>query len=71
MNKYICCFMRATHTINNIYKLISFFELIEINTNGLLYWKIQVEFRVMSKSPQGFYLSESLYKLDALNDFKL
>jgi len=22
--KYVCCFMRATHAINNIYKLISF-----------------------------------------------
>jgi len=25
--KYICCFMRATHAINNIYKLISFLNL--------------------------------------------
>jgi len=24
MTKYICCFLRATHAINNIYKLISF-----------------------------------------------
>jgi len=28
--KYICCFMRATHVINNIYKL--FFELIWIHS---------------------------------------
>jgi len=25
--KFICCFLRATHTINNIYKLISFLNL--------------------------------------------
>jgi len=25
--KYICCFMRANHAINNIYKLISFLNL--------------------------------------------
>jgi len=28
--KCICCFMRVTHAINNIYKLISFFEIIVI-----------------------------------------
>jgi len=27
MKKNICCFMRATHAIYNIYKLISFFNL--------------------------------------------
>jgi len=26
---YICCFMRVTHAINNIYKLISFFDMID------------------------------------------
>jgi len=26
LKKYICCFMRATHAINNIYKLISFWN---------------------------------------------
>jgi len=31
MNKYICCFMRVTHAINNIYKLIIFLELITIH----------------------------------------
>jgi len=24
--KYVCCFMRVTHAINNIYKLISFLK---------------------------------------------
>jgi len=33
-NKYICCFMRATHAINNIYKLICFFELILLNARA-------------------------------------
>jgi len=32
-NKYICCFMRATHAINNIYKLISFWIYTAITTH--------------------------------------
>jgi len=28
MKKYICCFMRVTHALNNIYKLISFLNYI-------------------------------------------
>jgi len=42
--KYICCFMRATHAINNIYKLISFLNLYHLLEDT---WKIEVETRIL------------------------
>jgi len=44
----LCCFMRATHAINNIYKLISFLNLYNISTNGLLFLLFINEIGVLS-----------------------
>jgi len=44
--KYICCFMRATHAINNIYKLMSF-----LNQYLLFFIKITKRPRLHDSDP--------------------